>query len=1171
MSFKKVLYSLSALLCISCTGEQLREQASSGDSVTFSASFNETKTELSGNSVLWQEGDRINVISGTQASVYEQTGLSQDRKIAKFNGPAMSGECYALYPAQYSAGACDALDASSLTVELPAEQKPVADSFDPAANLAVTKIEGSSLVFRNVCGLVSVQFNNPDIKAVHLSTREVNGGNICGKGIVDWNSGTPSVDSSGGSDCVEIKGNIESGKRYCFAVYPGTYDDMVMIVIRSDGKAATLPHAGQLVVKRNNIHNISAITIAEDQWKDNVFAALLRATESTLSVAWTTGNSQLSYFDCPWPCATPEYDPTEDIKDDYKVELYSDSACSQMVVGYKIGEYYSSAGTASGRVFTDVLPTRFCFTGLTPNTDYWLKVRNINKNLELGAPFHLRTSRPAFEGTVVTSGAKAGDVILFEDFRKIIFTGDMSTFSAGYSRYDRNKVTSVSASMAKGDEPYNKDSNIYLVRANVGIGLFNTLGKIVPDMGLGQWGWFAQDNTAGCINSCGGYIKIGANSKHAALVTPALSAIPGDYLAKVKVSFKACPYTGDPTIDERENEIRVDHIGLSDFSQSSYMVSGRDVRESVNMTLENKLAWKEYSVQFDNVTALSRISFEGCGSAAQSRFNIDDVKVEVLEIRQQDTPVYPDMPTPDPSSTVFGLVKCGDQPVKDVIVTDGYLFTTTSAEGFYELPSAKETGLVYITTPSGYICPLNGTQPEFFHKTTRGLKQRFDFQLINDGDQTNHEVLILGDIHTSLRAKDYQFETTISEINQYVADNPGKKIYVATLGDMINNERLYTTSSYQGFGPQEFLNYVAKLMHGYPVYYSMGNHDSDFKTSVVGASEGWDMVDLDVNKVFFKAMGPTCYSFNIGNVHYISLDSILSQCTTGGVYSTDFKYTERISGPQMAWLKKDLSYVSTDTPVVLLMHAPIYDASGTIHAGGDCLENGVELVEALHDYKVTAFTAHTHLNWVTKRTSISDYNTGSVCGCFWWSGIHFPTLNMSQDGGMSGYRVIDFEGKTMTDNYFKCTGRSRDYQFRTYDRNQINITPELAGLTVNKDVFNKKITDYGAYNTVSSENLVYINVWDYNDDWTISVKENGKALKVRRANVYDPLFNLTYYGGCLMDASSTGQNAVIVSHMFYVTASSANSTLNIKITDDHGHTYSETMTRPKAFNIDMYK
>ena len=42
-------------------------------------------------------------------------------------------------------------------------------------------------------------------------------------------------------------------------------------------------------------------------------------------------------------------------------------------------------------------------------------------------------------------------------------------------------------------------------------------------------------------------------------------------------------------------------------------------------------------------------------------------------------------------------------------------------------------------------------------------------------------------------------------------------------------------------------------------------------------------------------------------------------------------------------------------------------------------------------------------------------------------------------------------------------------------------------------------------------------------------------------------------------------------HMFKVTASSATSTLDIKVTDRFGNVYTESMKRPKAFEPETYK
>ena len=107
--------------------------------------------------------------------------------------------------------------------------------------------------------------------------------------------------------------------------------------------------------------------------------------------------------------------------------------------------------------------------------------------------------------------------------------------------------------------------------------------------------------------------------------------------------------------------------------------------------------------------------------------------------------------------------------------------------------------------------------------------------------------------------------------------------------------------------------------------------------------------------------------------------------------------------------------------------------------------------------------------------------------------------------------------------------------------------------------------------TACKENTVYINVWNWDSGWEISVKENGKPLTVTQVRAEDPLHNLSY------DIPRTASNGSITSsfatynttHIFSVEAASATSTLEIEIRDRFGVPYTESMTRPKAFTTHM--
>ena len=84
--------------------------------------------------------------------------------------------------------------------------------------------------------------------------------------------------------------------------------------------------------------------------------------------------------------------------------------------------------------------------------------------------------------------------------------------------------------------------------------------------------------------------------------------------------------------------------------------------------------------------------------------------------------------------------------------------------------------------------------------------------------------------------------------------------------------------------------------------------------------------------------------------------------------------------------------------------------------------------------------------------------------------------------------------------------------------------------------------------------------------------ENGKSLPVSQASsslFRDPLHIITY----VAVSGKTGEDSFTTkscSHMWMVTASSPSSTLEIKVTDNFGNVYTETMSRPKAFNVDTY-
>ena len=108
----------------------------------------------------------------------------------------------------------------------------------------------------------------------------------------------------------------------------------------------------------------------------------------------------------------------------------------------------------------------------------------------------------------------------------------------------------------------------------------------------------------------------------------------------------------------------------------------------------------------------------------------------------------------------------------------------------------------------------------------------------------------------------------------------------------------------------------------------------------------------------------------------------------------------------------------------------------------------------------------------------------------------------------------------------------------------------------------------------NSKNEVLINIWNWDPNWKIEIKENGKTLSYARVKGYDPLHIAALTAKRFNDSAIKEVPAFITKenyHMFKVKASSATSTIDIKVTDEFGNVYTETMKRPKTFSAEAYK
>lgn len=524
---------------------------------------------------------------------------------------------------------------------------------------------------------------------------------------------------------------------------------------------------------------------------------------------------------------------------------------------------------------------------------------------------------------------------------------------------------------------------------------------------------------------------------------------------------------------------------------------------------------------------------------------------------------------PDAGTTVYGIVSSAGVGVENVVVSDGAEVTVTNEKGIHQLKSAKKWGYVFISVPSGYEVPSVGVLPQFHRalKNSADVVERADFKLEKVDGQDSYKIFMLGDMHLANRTGDLgQFAQFTSDLTDYMTRHKGEKMYALTLGDMTWDLYWYSNSYYF---PQ-YLNTVNSQIKNLQIFHTMGNHDNDFQTRS----------DYDAAVKYVDQICPTYYSFNIGKVHYVVMDDIDCSSYDG---STSRNYVKSLSAEQLDWLAKDLSYVAKTTPVVVAMHAQVfYPTTSGFKIDHDPV-NTLRLFDILDGYTVRFVTGHTHkLFNVTPDAPIVDghnfreYNSGSVCASWWWSGNLTPGIHIGTDGTPGGYGIWDVTG-TDFQCLYKSTGWPEEYQFRSYDLNNVHFSMAdvpLMPSDISASVKNAYMQYVNAY-PQNNDNEVLINIWNWNSDWTLSVvDENRKTLPYTEVWAYDPLHIAALSVKRFNNAGLKSTPSFITdkfTHFFKVKADDADTDLVITVKDEFGNEWTENMQRPKAFSTDAYR
>lgn len=528
------------------------------------------------------------------------------------------------------------------------------------------------------------------------------------------------------------------------------------------------------------------------------------------------------------------------------------------------------------------------------------------------------------------------------------------------------------------------------------------------------------------------------------------------------------------------------------------------------------------------------------------------------------------------ASVVSGHITSQGKGVAGVPVSDGFEVVVTDSKGKYTINTDKKLGYIFYTLPSGYEPEKKAAShaPAIWaHLDTSApdKAETHDFK-ITPVDNKKFGLVVITDVHLANRADDIeQFKAGfIPRIKKYVADSD-IPVYTVALGDLSWDRYWYTND----YGPADFAATLHEVEYPTLFFPVTGNHDND--PSVPNGPD----TDFLSSEPFRQNLAPSYYSFNLGDAHIVVLDDI--------IYKNEFdptrKYVEGVVGnrnydgeitpEQFEWLSRDLELVADKSkPLVICMHIPAwrltFDGKFTPYASqGKDGEISVRLAEMVKDFdKVRVLTGHTHFNSHTIAPgypNIHEDNVSSLC-CIFWNTKAVGGRDICSDGSPAAFKVYNFDGKNFTVSFEGVADCDRA-PFRAYDLNSVKAT------YANDPVFIKFLekyptrTDYGKFD----DNMVLVNVFDYEPAGKLTIIEDGKPLTIERLTADDPLEIAVYPVPGFSELGKVPNNDAIRvnNHIFAAKASTSDKPVTVSYTDAYGHTTTHTLNRPAPFTPDM--
>ncbi len=355
------------------------------------------------------------------------------------------------------------------------------------------------------------------------------------------------------------------------------------------------------VTENNARMNLSDIQVTITALKEpGLYASVKGVSSSTATFTWTYGG-----------------EASADIAKPYTIALYSDAACSNLVVSFNI--------PADDSCWDGKKPC-FVFGGLNPNTEYWFVATDTEASVS-SEPVSATTDAFTVVDATTVSDATVGDVILAEDFSEIGTGPDEFLGAASY--FPSSKVLPV---VPSGTNP----AGSFIKSSSTGDRIFGAGWDLGSSRLSKGWG-FAGNSSVYYQN---GFLRVGVSASTSAtarthIVTPALSGIPAGKLATIEVTVTTCKYESsenDVAVFAENNLTINSTTNPSDNSFRKY--SGQSLSEGNALGITAIKSWETKTVTIKNVDSDYHLLIGSLEHiSGKNRFYLSDIAVTIVAMK----------------------------------------------------------------------------------------------------------------------------------------------------------------------------------------------------------------------------------------------------------------------------------------------------------------------------------------------------------------------------------------------------------------------------------------------------------------------------------------------------------------------------------------------------------